>query len=466
MKSITKSMQKRTARNLILGLVGFGLLSVFASCASDQKASGLSDLQTNYGKAVLAKVELLNKTLETVNNYLSLDSASRAVNGFNRDLTEINNLLPCDLSTVKRSVSGSSRSAQEVSLKDELESITDEYNGIILKNIPDITPVESLEDVKIVDDTIYLGGGLTVPLNSLEGIATVEYLNAYAETGDAKEVLKSIEKDIEIIAENFEEGEARGLYLTNPILWFGIKWNNGVVNYHWDSIEEAHKKALLTAMRTWEKSCDNLIKFNEIANTDWNNFLCNIGAIPVIRMRTGELEEGVAGLTSQIGQCNGGYLTISNKISSFQLPSTCLHELGHVLGLIHEHQRADRDNYLVVKNSVSYETFLSDMLSWWSNLKFPEYLGGLVWKVKPVKILWWTINLPYLEWSNTAFHITTLSGDFDFDSIMLYSGIELKDQVYASKNKFVFDPDLAKFVTRYNPKLSETDIKTVKQMYK
>ena len=205
-------MQKRTARNLILGVVGFGLQSVFASCASDQKTSELSELQTNYGKAVLAKVELLNKTMETVNNYLSLDSASRAVEGFSKDLTEINNLLPCDLSTVKRSVSGSSRSAQEISLKDELQSITDEYNEIILKNIPDISPVESLEDVKIVDETIYLGGGLTVPLNSLEGIATVEYLNAYAETGDAKEVLKNIERDIQIIAENFEESEGRRVW--------------------------------------------------------------------------------------------------------------------------------------------------------------------------------------------------------------------------------------------------------------
>lgn len=219
-------------------------------------------------------------------------------------------------------------------------------------------------------------------------------------------------------------------------------------------------------MNTWETSCDNLISFKEISESDWNKFLEKTETIPVIILQTGYLLNGTAGLTSQVGQCNGGTLTISNNIIPINLQRTCLHELGHVLGLLHEHQKNNRDNYIKCETSISYETFLTDVVRWWSNLKFPEYLGGIVLKKYPIQFLFWTIYIPYFVWSDKAYHITTISSGFDYDSIMLYYDFELIDQEYGKNNRFPTDPDTGKYVTPYNTKLSKTDIETVKKIYK
>ncbi len=78
-------------------------------------------------------------------------------------------------------------------------------------------------------------------------------------------------------------------------------------------------------------------------------------------------------------------------------------------------------------------------------------MGGLVWKTKTIKRGWFVLNINYLTWDSKKTQITSLIGDFDFESIMLYSGFKIKNTTRT---------------TKYNKEISKTDIETVRNMYK
>ena len=465
MKSILKSIKNK---KLLIGIISVSLMSVFSGCSNNEVIEPKEQIESNYGKALAAKLSLLEEALNTVDLYIPTETKTRKINSDSEDLLNLNEVLPADLSTVKRKIKSNSRNieTEEISLKEELESLSDAYQDIIHDNLPPLENLKTLDDVLVYEDTIYLGGGITIPLYSLEGIATIEYLDCVAKNGNGQDALLKIQSDIETIAKEYESSNARTIYLTNPILGFGKKWDNGVITYRWGTINDDHKDALIEAMNTWETSCDNLISFKEISESDWNKFLEKTETIPVIILQTGYLLNGTAGLTSQVGQCYGGTLTISNNIIPINLQRTCLHELGHVLGLLHEHQKNNRDNYIKCETSISYETFLTDVVRWWSNLKFPEYLGGIVLKKYPIQFLFWTIYIPYFVWSDKATHLSTISSGFDYDSIMLYYDFELIDQEYGKNNRFPKNKETGKYVTPYNTKLSKTDIETIRKIYK
>ncbi|HNX49531.1 MAG TPA: M12 family metallopeptidase [Thermoanaerobaculaceae bacterium] len=118
------------------------------------------------------------------------------------------------------------------------------------------------------------------------------------------------------------------LHLRAPnSVWATNFWTNGVVPYEFDAnVTAAHRTAMITAMGDWEAA----------ANVDF-------------RARSGDANyvhiQASTGNNSAVGM-QGGMQIIN--IYNWNVEFTMAHELGHCLGIWHEHTRSDRDSFITV----------------------------------------------------------------------------------------------------------------------
>lgn len=167
------------------------------------------------------------------------------------------------------------------------------------------------------------------------------------------------------------------LFLSTTLLWALscayqspiIEWENGIIPYFYTgSFTEEEILLIEEGMRRWEAVCG--VEFIEVTPRSYAYEIRKI--------------IGNQTWTSSIGEnnisCffNYGYSTNPMK--------HIIHELGHGLGLIHEHQRPDRDIYVTII---------------WGNI-YPEYEHDFVIKDNPL--------------------ITEDYYAYDYESIMHYPG--------------------------------------------
>lgn len=95
------------------------------------------------------------------------------------------------------------------------------------------------------------------------------------------------------------------------------------------------------AMTTWEKAMGNVRKFEEIEDNGWNRFVWGIGTDYHVVLST---ENNPSVSTSSVGAVPWAYV----HMSIYADKGSYIHELGHTLGLNHEQQRLDRDNYIII----------------------------------------------------------------------------------------------------------------------
>lgn len=401
-----------------------------------KKCLDITDLQT----------DAANKGIEIVSKYIDIGTpSSRNLNNETVDFDFIGSLLPDDLTLLKRTklVVGEKRSLGaceiETNLENELNEVVYEFKNSITQLVPDPSAALSLGYVTGSETGIKISDDTEIPYDSIEGIVTVELLNAVANGQDLQAVITELENVSEC-----NEVNSRALWKTSST----SKWVKGYVNYRWGSISEEHKEAMVNAMSTWNKKTEGKVCFNEFENTGWNKFqlgLCVIGCITISDEKTNKWN----GLAT-VGYVSGpfGYLKLRDVITEDALTRTSLHELGHTLGLSHEHQRYDRDDYIYVTDSNhNYD-------------KIEKDITGCRWASKNIRIGWWTITLWYpCWWTQTN---SEVCGTFDFDSVMLYSGFEIKSPYNTKENGIESDN---KYYTRYNIEFSDNDIKMIKNKY-
>jgi hypothetical protein len=381
--------------------------------------------------------------------------SSRSLASDEACLTEIGDYLPADLSTLKRTVEKDSRNAEteadikeveEITLQDELSAIVEQFNNSLEELIPNPEKALSLPFVSEAEDGLLIGDDMIIPFKSIEGAVTVELLNAMADGENIENLLADFERDI---------NSSLGTIIEDRSLWQKdtVIWPKGVVSYRWGSITNDYKQKVLEAMNTWSSSTNNKVSFELLPDTPWNNFQIGIHVIGCIVISKKDLgytpqKGGTSGSSSFIGYKGGeSSLFLDDSLSGDMLEKVALHELGHFLGLKHEHQRYDRDDYLDISadklnDSTNYGIIPKEVsISWWGT--------------KAIRIGRWTIKIPYLYWGTSTYSIT--KGAFDFDSIMLYEGFPVKqNKQYLNNGK----PN-----TKRNYTLSYYDILMIKNQY-
>lgn len=104
------------------------------------------------------------------------------------------------------------------------------------------------------------------------------------------------------------------------------KWEDGIITYRLSGFNEDESLDIKRAIHAWEK-LTGCLTFVETEDGELNILKGSVNASFWI---------GHNRLNNFVELCDG-----------FSIETT-IHELGHVIGLIHEHQRPDRDSYVTV----------------------------------------------------------------------------------------------------------------------
>lgn len=113
-----------------------------------------------------------------------------------------------------------------------------------------------------------------------------------------------------------------------------LPWPGGVIPYDLSQLSEARRAKVLSAMRYWEATGAALRFVPRVDETAYVFF-------------TGRTDAG--NNTSQVGYRPATRVDIN--ITTFWWDGVWMqaHELGHVLGFFHEHQRWDRDRFVTIR---------------------------------------------------------------------------------------------------------------------
>lgn len=261
-------------------------------------------------------------------------------------------------------------------------------------------------------------GESELPLASLPGIIAVEILNAQLEGQDIDQVLA----DLGCVEEDFfedETAEDRGIYPTKT-----PRWSDKTIRYYWDeSVTDLMKTDITAAMDDWEAKVPG-IEFRE-ANIVVKT-MAQLMLISVLNVESYDLGDGVQGRAT-IG-CWPGLMMfrINPSLYTYRDPipfreRVPRHELGHVLGLLQEHQRWDRDEYITFNSANVKED--DDWVIQDEFFRTGVYYLKTEWRTKRVRVLWGrvTVSYPVFSWEEIKTRTAEATTEFDYRSIMIYS---------------------------------------------
>jgi len=269
----------------VFGIIGFILvigLSFVACNTSIEEAEkteekytplreriSVDTLSSNLAKATWYTVDAVESALEVLEQYVDIPETAlaRSAGSAVPNLKSFGDFLPDDLTTLKRKNLNSVKTGRAVedtedpgiTLQEELDKILSNFNENMSLLVPSVEGLELGYGYIIEDDIVYIPGGETVSLYSMEGIAITEVLAAI-NNGEAPEAAaQRISEEVNAMLGTRDINSSRALYI-QPIK----KWDSGIVNYKWgDNIRDTFKKAVRKAMDDWQAGTNNKVKFQQ-----------------------------------------------------------------------------------------------------------------------------------------------------------------------------------------------------------
>jgi hypothetical protein len=259
------------------------------------------------------------------------------------------------------------------------------------------------------------------------------------------DILDKIEKQ--------QPSNARGIQV---IPWNSGRWPGGVIKYRYnDNVPQNTRAVVRKAMDQWEQAT-GILKFVEIENNALNISTFWMGLNWHLEVRVDNNLSAPGNVSPSCGygawQVLRLHPTVTDAANSYHV-AVILHELGHVIGLAHEHQRYDRDNYIEIN---------------WSNIaaKRDQYLSipqyGEIWCSYYLNIFGVVISGEFLFW---RWENSRVLSSYDYLSIMHYGAYAgkptaLDQYVWIMRRKSGTDWDKLG-----GNKLTANDIKSVKELY-